>query len=367
MHIRHVHKLWCALLAAVLVVVALQWAPTAAHADGLPLDKANWVVSVAGFRTDAYRNYMRLGYVVFDPASNSVQHNFWTWNQADDPVPVNSGDVFYCGQWTPGTNPRNNCPIQTSPGFTGDPNGHFTGTYSYTATDATSGTVAITWTRSTIDGTTTAVNLTETWSISQPRPGLGRMSLLTDSTHPHYSLSYGIGYGSNASLAITSKATMAQVRTQPEPFLLEGQGWNGNTISSYTRGSNGGLSMANWNLCDDGSCLGHVQLNAGCSPASCCPQGPTYNACAQRLIDSGDRRFYYMSDQFGGRRNTYEYWCECLSYNGCYLGNSHIKPLLQVIDDGGAFQGWVGVEVSPDRSGARDEHGEYYASYALIA
>ncbi|WP_199753016.1 hypothetical protein [Actinoplanes sp. ATCC 53533] len=103
-----------------------------AQAAGAPLGKNNWVVSSAGFRDDAYRNYVRLGYVVFGDG-NTVEQNFWNWNQTDNPVSVSSGDVYYCGQWAPGTNPRNNCAVRTAPGFTGAPNGRFTGTFAYSA------------------------------------------------------------------------------------------------------------------------------------------------------------------------------------------------------------------------------------------
>lgn len=267
--------------------------------------------------------------------------------------------MYYCGSWVPGTNPRNNCAIKTAPGFTGNPNGRFTGTYAY---NSTAQQVSITWTRSTINGATTAINLVETWNVTTPRTGLARMQLTGD----NYSLTGGIGYGSNASLAITSKAPMSAVRATTDTYLLEGQSVSNRTISSWIRGNAGGLTMSGWNLCDDGSCLGLVQNNAGCGVSSCCAPGPGYEECAARLAAS-NRRFYYMSGAFGGRRNTYEYWCECLSYNGCYQYNSHIRPLLQVIDDAGVFRGWVGAEVSPDRTAPRSPAGEYYASFALVS
>ena len=351
-------RIFTRVLAALTVLVAAQLIAAPAHAAP-PLGKQNWVVSAAGFRTDAYRNYLRLGYLVFNNTSTAVEHNFWTWNQADYPLPINSGDVYYCGSWVPGTNPRNNCPIHTAPGFTGEPNGRFTGTYSYNATTAQ---VTITWTSSTIDGSTVGVNLVETWSVSTPRPGLARMALASDS----YSLTYGIAFGSNASLAQTSKATPAQIKATTETYLLEGQSVSNNTIGSYTRGASGGLTMSGWNLCDDGSCMGTVQNNAGCSPASCCPAGPDYEACAARLA-AVNRRFYYLTNAYGGRRNSYEYWCECLSYDACYTRNSHVKPMLQVIDDGGVFRGWVGAEVSPDRTAPRSPAGEPYAAFALVS
>ncbi|MEN3615010.1 hypothetical protein AAH979_36450 [Plantactinospora sp. ZYX-F-223] len=39
---------------------------------------------------------------------------------------------------------------------------------------------------------------------------------------------------------------------------------------------------------------------------------------------------------------------------------------MQVIDDSGAFRGWVGTEVSPDRTAPRDARGEFYAAFALV-
>jgi hypothetical protein len=343
--------------AAVLLAAQLIAVPPAQAAEA-PLGKTNWVVSSAGFRNDAYRNYVRLGYVVFG-AGNTVEQNFWSWSQTDNPASVTSGDVYYCGQWAPGINPRNNCAVRTAPGFTGTPTSRLTGVFAYAAE---TGKVDITWTSSTADGTTTAVSLVEHWDVSEPRPGLARMEL-SDSG---YSLTSGIGYGSTTGLGTGTKATMSEIRARSETFLLEGYSWHGSIEPKMVRGQKGGLTMNTWNLCDDGSCLGRVQDNAGCAPSSCCAEGSGYAACVERLTKS-NRRFYYMSGAFGGRRNTYEYWCECLSYNECYTRNSHIKPMLQVIDDDGGFHGWVGVEVSPDRTAPRDPAGEFYSSWELIA
>jgi hypothetical protein len=30
----------------------------------------------------------------------------------------------------------------------------------------------------------------------------------------------------------------------------------------------------------------------------------------------------------------------------CYTGNSHVKPMMQIINDAGGFHGWFGVETS---------------------
>ncbi|MFD0478374.1 hypothetical protein ACFQ0B_66955 [Nonomuraea thailandensis] len=47
------------------------------------------------------------------------------------------------------------------------------------------------------------------------------------------------------------------------------------------------------------------------------------------------------------RRDTHWHWCTCLAKGSqCHKGNSHVYPLLQVIDDQGGWRGWVGVEAS---------------------
>jgi hypothetical protein len=329
-----------------------------ASAATAPLGKLNWVVSVAGFNTVNFNNYLRLGYVVFDPAAGTVQHNFWTWRQADNPLPVTSGDVYDCSQAA--GNPRNKCPIHTAAGFTGDPNGHFTGKYTY---DAASGQAVITWTSSTVNGATTAVNLQETWTISAHGTGLAKMALASD----NYSLSSGIGYGSNATLAQTSKVPMSQVRGTERTYRFDGQEWNNLKISHATSPFTIGPT---WNACDDGSCIGYAQTNGGCDAGSCCgdPKGDGYAACVAKLEATGNRRFYYLTGDGGGRRNSMELWCECLSYNQCYIGNSHVRSMLQVIDDDGLLQGWVGAEVSPYRGKApRNEKAEFYVSFGMVA
>ncbi|HEX2132246.1 MAG TPA: hypothetical protein VHH15_11855 [Actinophytocola sp.] len=45
-------------------------------------------------------------------------------------------------------------------------------------------------------------------------------------------------------------------------------------------------------------------------------------------------------------------------------GNSHIRPLLQVIDDGD-FRGWVGVEPFANASSPGDFHNEYWIVFEL--
>src|SRR4051794_7687259 len=105
------------------------------------------------------------------------------------------------------------------------------------------------------------------------------MQLVNDT----YSITSGIAYGSNASLAQTSKAPMGTVQATQRSYLLEGQAENNRTVTTWTRGQSGSFGVGpSWNACDDGSCLGYVQYNSGCDPASCCPPGDGYAACVQK-------------------------------------------------------------------------------------
>ena len=71
-----------------------------------------------------------------------------------------------------------------------------------------------------------------------------------------------------------------------------------------------------------------------------------------------------------GRRNTWEHWCKQLAVSRseeCYGGNSHVKPMIQIIDNNGEFHGWVGVEASinetvPDLGAKGDDIGIFVIS-----
>jgi hypothetical protein len=113
------------------------------------------------------------------------------------------------------------------------------------------------------------VNLGETWAVSELHPGLGRMQLVGDT----YSITGGYAYGSNASLAQTSKASMSAIRATERKYVYEAHSWNKLKVTTVARGSAGSFTVSpSWNACTDGSCLGYVQENAGCDAASCLPE-----------------------------------------------------------------------------------------------
>ena len=49
----------------------------------------------------------------------------------------------------------------------------------------------------------------------------------------------------------------------------------------------------------------------------------------------------------------------CRSRRVCYTGNSHVRPMMQIIDDDGEWHGWVGVEASK----GYDVQGDYIAVF----
>jgi hypothetical protein len=53
----------------------------------------------------------------------------------------------------------------------------------------------------------------------------------------------------------------------------------------------------------------------------------------------------------------------------CYTGNSHVKPMLQIIDNAGGFHGWVAVEASLNQTspsqGTWKRHNELWGGHHL--
>jgi hypothetical protein len=332
----------------VLVLVGVLGVGLVAPAQGavaLPGGKANWVVAVGGLNTEKvndYRDWVRLGYYVFAD-DGTVQHNLWTWNRHDEPLRVDtvmadcSGDVP-------------DCAVKTVSGFTGSPTGGFRGTF----TPLADGRLQVRWTHN-ASGAALATPLTEFWNLTEDLGKVARISSPTMFSKPaeipapgvfsDYSATYGIGYGSNTSFDADTRATMSQLRNDSRynarPYTGTFQVANGGEVRHEGTGGewwfNSGTQSAGdanfgnpWKLCANGQCLGWNQHGTGCD----CRNG-----------DPDRDRIRYLAEIGGGRRNTEWYWCQCLAQKlPCYKANSHPRPLLQVVDDDGVFQGWVGIE-----------------------
>ncbi|MER6807200.1 MULTISPECIES: hypothetical protein [Streptomyces] len=336
------------LLAGMLVIPA-----EAQAATELPGGKANWVVSVGGLEipeNNNYRNWVRLGYYTFQ-AGGTVTTDFWTWNQRDSPLRVPAVTGANCGAPVP------TCDIRTVDGFGSAASKGFRGTYSY----APQNRLVITWTKDK-SGAALAEPLTESWVLEPTLlagGGVARMRSSNyyaeqfDATVPgpvdafsDYGATFGIGYGSNASLGTSSRVPIEQLLTTPEYRTEKYKGSfitanNGVVRREGTGGdwtfSGEGTGASNpskpWQACaGEAECLGYLQPGTSCKP-----QGG----------NDSKNRVRYLAETGTGRQNTEEYWCESLlgsSGKTCYTHNSHPRPMLQVIDDAGRFQGWVGVE-----------------------
>lgn len=322
-------------------------ATAGASPQQLPAGKANWVVSVGGLNTAAvnnYRNWVRLGYYTFDPAG-TVTTTYWNWSQRDEPVRVDTVTAD-CGSPIPV------CKVKTVQGFNGAPTGGFRGSYSYT----TDGRLRVDWTA---DSTGRALSgtLTEYWTL-QAGVDDGKLARMTSPTFQagtvpaagqfsNYSATFGVGWGSNASLSSASRVSMSHLLSDPASSAMPLKGRydvaNAGTVSQQHAGfgplGSGDTDPASldhdnpWKPCANGLCLGWLQHQTG----NCTAAGYSDHDRVRYLAEIGD-----------GRRDTQWYWCRFHAeshHETCYQSNSHPQPMLQIVDDAGAFQGWVGVEV----------------------
>ncbi|MDX3748593.1 hypothetical protein [Streptomyces sp. AK08-02] len=363
------------LAAVVGLMMAMVVTAGPAHAvTALPGGKANWVVSVGSMdlaSKNNYRNWVRLGYYAFQ-TDGTVTTNYWAWNQRDQPTRVNAMTAD-CGGDVP------TCAARTVDGFAGDTTGGFQGTFAYT----TDRRLAVTWTKNAA-GTALSQPLTEYWNVTTGLAGGGAARITSptfygaygnDVTIPAsgvfstYTANFGVGYGSNASLDRTSRATMSQLvgdtRYNAQPYrgafvVAKASSSDPDTRTGIVgrEGSGGtwtfGAAANPWKLCGSSPCMGWLQPNTSCA-------------------GTDKDRVRYIGEIGGGRRNTEEYWCQSLAQGqACYAYNSHPRPMLQVIDDSGEFQGWVGVEAFTHvatRTGLPDSDwvGGYWGIFDMVS
>lgn len=329
-----------ALVGVLLLLMSLVTVGSASSAVALPGGKANWTVAVGGLTNGtAHKNWVRLGYYRFN-TNGTVAHDWWNWSQPERPRRVGTGVVYNC---TTSTDVPPDCNILTGAGFTTAPPGGFTGTFSVSGAKMT-----VSWTHDRA-GNKLTKTLVENWTTGAVDAELHRASG-GPTGFSNYSATHGFAYGSNYAIDSASRASMAEIRgtgAQDGNLGFNSWGWN---RSQVTNGRSGFTPLTGWRLCDSGKCLGYVQPNSNC-------------VCAGE--PSRDRH-YYFAEHGTGRVNSMWLWCECLADardETCYTGNSHPRPLLQVIDDGGDFRGWVGVEPFTNASAPGDYYNEYWAVF----
>ena len=294
--------------ALVLLGAGLAGSSPAVAASNAPAGMHRFVVSIGEVKTSVRTNWNRLGMYTFDD-TNGVSETHWHWSQKDR-VSRSSTGVSAAGC------EARNCTVKTGNGF-----------QSTSAPDSLHGTYAVTGSvlRITWDGTTGW----EEWTVSTPIAG--KLAKLTYKGNS-FGATNGFGYGSDA--AWTTRATNAQI---------DAANWAGMTQNYYFWKTDSGGSPyidhaeggrfwnLDWTPCSNGKCIGGV-------------------------TGSTTTTQYYLSrpnTTSNDRRDTIEHWATANADGRgefCYTGNSHVKPLLEIIDNDGVLHGWVGVEASINQS-----------------
>ncbi|MEU5296211.1 hypothetical protein [Streptomyces umbrinus] len=348
-----------ALCAAVLSVPS---SPSSAAPEELPLGKKYFVVTKGELRTNGKENRRNnrlwLGTYTFDAAGHRVSASLHHWNQ--DQVSASRkqelkpfGNRESTGR-TPGkdcTGPPPNaaagarlsvrpCEVQTAKGFPGAPQQTLTGTYSITpAAGGGAQTLSIRWSGR---GKAPGHPRNESWQLSRfgTDDKLAQLSSEVKHKGPHRpentyaDFTGGFGYGSNTPTNV--RVGMDRARSVAG-LAYRGWTWTNDVLALETSA----FRPDRFRACDDGDCLTHTENASGRTPA--CTRG----TCPAGTAD--DRSIQYYIAQVGAtdRRDSEWHWCTCLRQSeSCYSGNSHVQPLLQVLDDAGGFRGWIGVEAS---------------------
>ncbi|WP_406731238.1 hypothetical protein [Streptomyces sp. NBC_01794] len=350
-----VRRVAVALLGAlVLLAATLVSAEPAQAASALPGGKKNWVVAVGGLdrpEVTDYRNWVRLGYYEFHE-SGTVKTNFWDWHQREQPERKPAMNADCDGVDVPV------CDIRTVEGFenpSAGPWGGYEGTFVY---DPIRSVVVVTWKKK-ADGTDLPQSRSESWQLETGLAG-GKVARISSPTYyenlrpeatvptsttwggafSDYGATFGVGYGSNAELDAASRVSMDELLTDD---VYSKEQYRGANVSAkagivgregaggdWTFSGEGGENPKDpWKRCSGAACMGFLQAGT---------------TCLGQVDDV--ERVRYIGEIGGGRRNLEEIWCQGLaaSSEDCYQYNSHPRPMLQVIDDSGKFQGWVGVE-----------------------
>lgn len=291
-------------IVAVLLSVGPAGSATAAEATGAPGGMHRFVVSIGRVDPQVRTNWVRLGTYSFTQ-TNEVTESHWHWTQRER---VTRG---YTGVTTANCQARN-CDVQTGGGYqsTSAPD-HLHGTYAVTGS-----VLRITW-----DG-----GMWEEWTVSQAAAGkLAKLTFRATS----FGANRGFGYGSNAEWA--TRASMPQIAAaNHNAFVHTYYLWK--TDSNQVPYVDQGTGSPFW-----------YRVFAVCAGSKC-------------VAGRTGKAQYYISlpnPTSTGRRDTLWHWFTANADGRgeyCYTGNSHVKPLMQIIDDDGVFHGWVGVEASINQS-----------------
>ncbi|MGX1933441.1 hypothetical protein [Microbacterium resistens] len=291
-----------------------------------PGGKSRFVVSVGnlgsgGVPVSDVR--VRLGSYSFTGSQGAVTASLYSWSQADPAPRAGTGTI------SAGCTDVPTCEVRTAPGFTGAPTESWTGTFVNHGDW-----IRIDWSH----------GEWEEWTVATTSDGALARLTWRDSS----SSTQGVAYGSNATFQ--SRRAMQTIASSGRSLPYRGTTWNDGGLRSFNQVFDTSLydvcSTATW-------CLTHRQVSS--------------TACACASSPSTAINYFVARVGTTDRRDTWEHWCQCLADGRgetCYSGNSHTKPLLQIIDDDNAWRGWVGVEVFSDQTGGNPAHG-YYSTFSI--
>lgn len=312
-------KVWLAAAGVALALVGMAPA-TQAEEAALPGGMSRFTVAVGSLQTSVRTNWVRLATYSF-AADGTVTESHFHWSQRKRVTRSSTGvPAKDCV--------ARDCTAHTASGFqaTSQPE-HLSGTYTVSGS-----VLRVEW-----PGTGW-----EEWDLSEPIAGkLTKLTFRASS----YGVTHGYGYGSNADWA--TRASMADIAAFDHSTLKHDYHlWKTNAGDPYLdEGSGSPFWVQDWTPCASSRCLGART-----------PGTEYYLATANTTSTD--------------RRDTIWHWRTKLADDlgqYCYRGNSHVKPMLQIIDSDGGFHGWVAVEASlnqtvPDQGTDADDIGVFELS-----
>ncbi|MGJ6969162.1 hypothetical protein ACSDR0_45460 [Streptosporangium sp. G11] len=318
-----------------LPLLLLPFLAAPAHAAALTGGKAYFVVALGHLRATSHSNWVSLGSYTFG-TNGSVSAAVHHWSQTTPVQRTGTGAVPSGGCSQPVSTPSPTlvrpCEVLTAGGFMGAPNRSRTGTFG-----VADGVVTINWT-DTQGGS-------QQWYVTDG-PKMAALTYKYDTKAQQY----GQGYGFGSNSPFTERRAMSSVRSFPGTLKQDLRTWAHDQLGSssgqtWTHTAFTTCTTTTW-------CLTYRQPNSSavCQQSGC----PGYGGTPGGGGDSSLQNYVVKVSSYD-RRDTYWHWCTCLAKGrgeSCYTGNSHVKPMLQILDDDGAFHGWVGVEASFSSIGA---------------
>lgn len=265
----------------------------------------------------------RLSMLTFS-ADGKVVEDYWVWRQTEAPTALTFANQVDTGLDT-GT-PGPVCSVMTARKFTDAPTRR-TSTWRY----ALNGTHIV---------VTHAGTITETYQIID-RAGVTELKL-TSHNYANASQVFGQAFGSTQ--PFTKRQAMNAVKASPAvgwtPFTSRSQNWNTATVTTSSS-----FHWDQYDTCGPNCARGKGSVTP---PAQVTPE--TYHTY---FVNGGGRKVYWYHQkesvaagwdarvgQYSLPRKPGEAFCARPSRGG------HLVPMLQIIDDSGAYRGLVGTEAS---------------------